>query len=108
MKTIIEGHLYNTETAFQIAWFYFGGTSLSDFNFVEQKLYQTRKWRFFLYICGWARTEFASRYGNSSTYGERIQKMEVEDIAKWIEENNERFSSKNIDTILNIIPFEEA
>lgn len=108
MKTIIGGSVYNTETAVYIAWFFTGGTSYQDFNYIEQKLYQTKKWNFFLYICGGARTEYASHCGNSSSYGEKIEKMDIEKISAWIEKNSICLWNKDIENICSVIPFEVA
>ena len=52
MKKIINGKLYNTETATLIGGFYKGGTGYSDINYIEQKIYQTKKGQYFLYIWG--------------------------------------------------------
>lgn len=108
MKKIINGKLYNTETATLIGWFYKGGTSHSDFNYIEQQIYKTKKWQYFLYIWGWARTQYATRIWNSSSGGTDIELMTIESITEWLEENNQYLHETTLNNFLSIIPLIEG
>lgn len=108
MKKIINGKVYNTETAEYIGGFYKGGTSISDFNYIEQNIYRSKNGQYFLYILGWANTEYSTNYWNSSSEGEYMGLMSMEDIATWLEENSLWLWEKSIDSILSVIEFPEG
>jgi len=71
MKKIIDGKLYNTETAKLIAE-HNNGKNRGDYNVIEEKLYLTRKGQWFHHIFGGANTLFAKMSKLFSAEGEKI------------------------------------
>lgn len=84
MKKIIDGKVYNTETAALLGeWS--NGYSNGDFNYVEENLYQTKKGQYFLQYGGGALTDYGVQVGNSRGYGEGIQLLDKEEAKDWAE-----------------------
>lgn len=85
MKKIIDGALYNTDTAKEL-----GSTSYSnrrDFNFYEETLYRTKSGRYFLHGEGGPMSRYAKTVGqNEWSGGEKIIPMSREAAMKWAEE----------------------
>ncbi|MDD2487453.1 MAG: hypothetical protein PHS92_03720 [Candidatus Gracilibacteria bacterium] len=108
MKTIINGKLYDTDTAEHIGGFYKGGTSKSDFNYVEQDIYRTKNGQLFLYSWGGANTGYATHYGNSRSEGESIELLTIEGLSEWLEENSNYLGESKMNNFLSIIPFPEG
>ncbi len=68
MKRVIDGRVYNTETATEVCELpcsYYPG----DFNFHQTSLYLTKNGRYFLAGKGGPMTMWAERCGNSGTSG---------------------------------------
>ena len=87
MKKIIEGKLYNTETAKMIGE---GGNGRgrNDFSYYEEELYIKRTGEYFLYGCGGAMSRYAESCGqNTWTGGESIIPMTEKEAREWAEEN---------------------
>ena len=85
MKKVIEGKLYNTETADSLAeWG--NGLCYTDFNFLSETLYRTKKGKFYLHGCGGARTRYSEAYGNCRGEGEDIVPLSEAEARKWVEE----------------------
>jgi hypothetical protein len=87
MKKVIEGKLYNTETAERIATWsnhYFQ----NDFHFMEETLYRTRKGNWFVYGEGGALSVYAQPCGNGSCGGADIRCLSRDDAATWLEEHD--------------------
>ncbi len=55
MKKVINGKMYNTDTAKEIES-YTNGLSWTDFNFICKTLYQKRTGEYFIFISGGARS----------------------------------------------------
>ena len=87
MKKIIDGKVYNTETAKCLAeWD--NGYSYSDFRFCEEGLYRTRNGRYFIHGKGGAMTRYSERCGNNSyCEGEDIRPVTEAEAKEWVEEN---------------------
>lgn len=87
MKKIINGKLYNTETAREIAsWS--DGMSFRDFSHVEEVLYQKRTGEFFLFGEGGPMSKYAESAGqNQWTGGSKIIPLDWESARKWAEEH---------------------
>lgn len=86
MKKIINGKLYDTETAT-----YLGGwcsnVPRSDFSYLEESLYQKRSGEFFLFGCGMAATRYAKGDGcGNYGYGEKIIPLTWDAARDWAEE----------------------
>ena len=89
MKKIINGKMYNTETA-ELLDVYWNGLSRSDFRFVEEYLYLKKTGEYFLYCRGGGMTPYASHCGNVKRYGEKIIPFVNEEAARnWAEINCE-------------------
>ena len=88
MKKIIEGKVYNTETADQIAS-YDNDCSSSDFGYVSEELYRTKKGHWFVAGEGGAMTSYARACGNNSYCGgERITPLTNAEAREWCEDND--------------------
>lgn len=82
MKKIINGKLYNTETAKEIcSWSngYFSG----DFHIVSETIFQKKTGEYFLYGWGGALSEYGESYGNNYIAGETIIPFSLEDFKEW-------------------------
>lgn len=85
MKKIINGRMYNTETAKFIAC-RDNGRSCSDFSYMEEALYRKRTGEFFLYGEGGAMSKYSVSYGdNSWGGGSEIIPLTEEKAKKWLE-----------------------
>lgn len=86
MKKIINGKLYNTETAKMIgSWRY---SHSGDFNYCEETLYQTKKGNYFVYGEGGPRSRYAVDVGNNSVSGSsNIYVLSFDEAKEWAEEN---------------------
>lgn len=84
MKKIIDGKVYNTETAEEIAdWDngFYGG----DFEHYREELYKTKKGNWFLYKTGGPRSTMAVSVGAGSTAGSSdIEKYTEKEAVEWL------------------------
>ena len=89
MKKIINGKLYDTETAKACGtWSNAGGWR--DFNHMEETLYRKRTGEFFLHGSGGPMTKYAKSTGqNSWSGGDRIMPLSYEAARHWAEESLE-------------------
>lgn len=85
MKKIINGKLYDTDTAKRLG-FDCGGDGMSSWS---EYLYQKRTGEFFLYGKGGPATKYAKYVAANNAWsgGEKIQPMSVESAQKWAEEH---------------------
>lgn len=85
MKRVIDGKIYNTDTADQLH--YWGnGCGSGDFNFLEERLYRTKKGAFFIAGEGGANSKYGRSCGSNSTCGGSEIRIIDKDIAlKWLE-----------------------
>ena len=87
MKKIINGRLYNTNTAKCVGYFS-NDLEYNDINAFEEKLYRKKNGEFFLYGWGGANTEFAEKCGTRSwCSGESIRPISINEAKEWAEEN---------------------
>lgn len=87
MKKIIDGKVYNTETATCV-----GGCSngyyCNDFKYESEELYQKKNGEFFLYGEGGPLSSYAVSTGNNSWSGSReINPMTSKEAYDWAMEN---------------------
>ena len=84
MKKIIDGKLYNTETARALgSW---SGDDLSSFSWYEEELYQKKTGEFFLYGSGHAASPYAKSYSDGTMGpGEAIRPLSYDAARKWAE-----------------------
>lgn len=84
MKKVINGKVYNTETAQKVGeWD--NGCYTNDFNYSSEDLYRKKTGEFFLRCEGGALSAYATRSGNSSGYGEQITPMSYDEAKEWAE-----------------------
>jgi hypothetical protein len=87
MKRVIDGKVYNTETAVLLHEWYNGHNS-SDFNYCEEYLYKTKNGAYFIAGEGGAYSSYASRCGNSSGYGSGMSVLSKGDAIEWLEKHD--------------------
>ena len=86
MKKIINGKMYDTDTAKELgSWS--NGYSTNDFNFVNETLYRKRTGEFFLCGEGGAMTKYSTRTGDSWSSGKEIIPLNYEKAQEWAESN---------------------
>lgn len=87
MKKIINGKLYDTDTARRLGDYDNGG-SWSDFGHFEEALYVKKTGEYFLHGEGGPMTRYAVATGtNSWSGGERIMPLTYDEAAAWAEEH---------------------
>ena len=87
MKQIINGKLYNTETAREVAY-HSNGRSTRDFSYCEETLYRKRTGEYFLLGSGGPMSKYALRIDSNCCGGDtRIVPISLRDARKWGEEN---------------------
>lgn len=85
MKKVIEGKLYNTETAEELASWH-NGCSYNDFNYCREVLYRTKKGNYFIYGEGGAMSKYSRFCGNNSwDGGDDIVPLTIEEAKEWAE-----------------------
>ena len=86
MKRVIDGKLYNTETAIEIGsdW---NGLSTSDFGRVSEELYRTKSGNYFLAGTGGPLTPYAESNGESSWGSSRIIPLSKEEAFEWAQQH---------------------
>lgn len=85
MKKIINGKLYDTDTARLIGTWDNGESSL---NCVEEGLYRKKTGEFFLHGIGGANTKYAESLGSNSWCGsEKIIPLPYDEAQQWAEEH---------------------
>lgn len=88
MKKVIEGKVYNTETANKVAeWD--NNLGRNDFKAKEETLYRTKKGNWFLEYWGGAATEYSESYGNMSSEGSGIIVYSENEAMHWLEKREE-------------------
>jgi len=102
MKKIIDGKIYNTETAQKIA-FATSDYPRGDFKDYSETLYRTKKGAFFLAGEGGPMTRWGKSVGNMSTFGDGIVAMSQAEALEWIEHRG-----IDIDIIGDYFDIEEA
>ena len=86
MKKIINGKLYNTETAKEIgSWW--NGYGSSEFNHCAETLYQKNNGEYFMYGRGGALSIYAETHGSDVGWGNCIVPMTDKEARAWAEEH---------------------
>ena len=85
MRKVINGKMYNTETATEI-YEYDNRFSQNDFKWWAVTLFKKKTGEFFLYGRGGAASPFAECYGDSYGSGERIDPITENQARCWLEE----------------------
>lgn len=87
MKKIINGKLYNTDTARELGSWANSG-DWRDFNHMEETLYRKKTGEFFLFGEGGPRTRYAETVGqNQWTGGSKILPLSWDDARQWAEDH---------------------
>lgn len=87
MKQIINGKMYNTETATEVASWW-NGYSRRDFKFCEETLYLKRTGEFFLYGEGGAMSKYSESCGqNCWVGGSQIIPLTIDKAKQWAEKH---------------------
>ena len=88
MKKVFNKKVYNTETAIEVAdvW---NGHSVSNFDYLLETLYITKKGLWFLHGEGGANTKYLRYVGNGSCWGQKIIPFSVDDAYDWCEKNDQ-------------------
>lgn len=87
MKKIINGKVYNTDTAKKVASWY-SSYARNDFHYYEEELYQKKTGEFFLYGEGNAASPYSKSCGqNEWCGGERIEPLTFTEAQKWCEDH---------------------
>ena len=87
MKKIIDGKLFNTETAERICST--GFSSPGDFSYWKDTLYKTKKGTYFIHGKGGPRSHYAVNIGNNTISGSEEMWTVGEDVAKKFCEEND-------------------
>lgn len=89
MKKVIDGALYNTDTA-NLLGEWDNNFSRNDFNYCEEALYLTKSGKYFLYGFGGGLSKYSVSVGNNSwSGGEKIQPMSPVAAREWAEKHLE-------------------
>lgn len=91
MKKSINGKIYNTETAQEIAsnW---NGYPVNDFHYVNEKLYRTAKGAWFIHGKGGALSAYSQQCGDGRGGSEDIQPL-LDCEAMWLLEKWEEIEA---------------
>ncbi|MCB1819600.1 MAG: hypothetical protein KDI77_16905 [Gammaproteobacteria bacterium] len=102
MKQVIDGKLFNTETAERVAH---DDNSLpvNDFNNWDETLYRTKNGRWFVHGRGGPLTRYAEAVGNGWTGGQEIRPLTETQARTWCEDHQ-----INADLIARYFTIEEA
>lgn len=85
MKKIIDGRMYNTDTAKSFgSWE--NTPDVSDFHWEKETLYRKKNGEFFLHCCGGPLSSYGQHYEMWES-GECITPLTVEQAKNWSEEN---------------------
>ena len=86
MKKIIEGKLYNTDTA-ELVGEWTNGCYANDFNYCSEDLYRKKTGEFFIHGRGGAMSKYAVSVGSNTMSGsEQIKPISFEYAKQWAEE----------------------
>ena len=88
MKKILEGKVYNTETATELHH-YWNGLGTSDFGNISEWLYRTAKGAYFIHGKGGPMTKYGVPVGNNGRgSGEKIDVLTKEEAMEWLENHD--------------------
>jgi hypothetical protein len=88
MKKIIEGKIYNTETATKVAS-YDNDLPTNDFKNYSESLYRTNKGAWFLAGEGGPMTPYSRYNGNTTSGGRDIIPLEKGEALAWLASHDE-------------------
>ncbi len=85
MKKIINGSLFNTETA-RLVGSWDNGIYGNDFRSCSEDLYQTKSGKYFIHGEGGAMSTYAVHHGNNTSGSEQIRDLTASEAREWAEE----------------------
>ena len=86
MEKIINGKTYNTDTANKVGVYQYSHES--DFTYVYEALYRTKKGQWFIYYEGGAMSKYAKPVGNNNVGGDRgIRLLDEAEVKEWMEQH---------------------
>jgi hypothetical protein len=85
MKQVINGKLYDTESAEQLAK-YAPVKDRQDFNFLKEVLYKTEKGSYFIHGQGGPKTKYAKKKGSTTSGSSEIRPLTDEEALSWCED----------------------
>lgn len=86
MKKIINGKMYNTETAKELGY-KDNGYNGNDFNWCCETLYQKRTGEYFLLGEGGPMSPYAACHGNETSGSSEIIPISEKEAKEWAEQN---------------------
>ena len=87
MKKIINGKVYDTETAKRVG-VWENMYDSRDFHYCSEELFRKKNGEYFLFGEGGPMTQYATAHGtNSWGWGERIMPMTYQEATAWAEEH---------------------
>jgi hypothetical protein len=87
MKKVINGALYNTETAKFIGGWEPNGHDTRNFEYFCESLYRTKAGKYFIHGEGHGNSRYGVWHGNSGGWGEQIRPMTPQEAREWAEEH---------------------
>ena len=87
MKKVINGSLYNTETALELGYVEPAGYNRNDFSYFRETLYRTKSGKYFLHGEGHGNSRYGEWRGNTGGWGEQIRPYTPEEARQWAEDN---------------------
>ncbi len=84
MRRIINGKVYNTETAEKVAY-WDNDLFVNDFGFMSEALYVTRKGNYFIHGKGGATSKYAKHAYGGRMAGESIVAITEKGALEWCE-----------------------
>ncbi|HCA29954.1 MAG TPA: hypothetical protein DEP23_10485 [Ruminococcaceae bacterium] len=86
MKKIIDGALYNTDTA-KLLGKWDNGYQRNDFSFCTESLYRTKSGKYFIHGEGHGNSRYGVWHGNSGGWGKEIRPYTPTEAREWAEKN---------------------
>jgi hypothetical protein len=87
MKKVIDGLLYDTESATEVAYWH-NGKLPGDFHRAEETLYRTPNGRWFLHGKGGAMSDYRRPAGDGFRDGEEIRALTKDEAQAWLERHD--------------------
>ena len=87
MRKIINGKMYDTETAKKIDYTS-NYLSSSDFHYYEERLFKKKTGEFFLHGHGGPASKYRTPCGDMWSGGENIIPLTVDEAKSWVEQNS--------------------
>ena len=85
MKQVIEGKMYNTETATYVGSFQY--LYPGDFRYYYEELYRKKTGEYFLYGEGDGLSPYAEYCGSGWCFGKDIRPMCLDEAKEWVEKH---------------------